>query len=62
MFHQALSTGMILVADDDNPIPKWLVHPASNNREVKGRQICSKPTDDIDRVIEAARPSGNTIR
>jgi hypothetical protein len=25
-------------------------------------RFCSKPIDDIDRVIEAARPSGNTIR
>jgi hypothetical protein len=67
MFHQALSTGMILVADDDNPglgIRVSFNHPASNKfGVVKGwSDSAAKPIDDIDRVIEAARPSGNTIR
>jgi hypothetical protein len=67
MFHQALSTGMILVADDDNPglgIRVNFNHPASNKFGVtKGwSDSDAKPIDDIDRVIEAARPAGNTIR
>lgn len=67
MFHQALSTGMILVADDDNPglgIRVNFNHPASNKFGVaKGWSDASaKPIDDIDRVIEAARPNGNSIR
>lgn len=67
MFHQALSTGMILVADDDNPglgIRVNFNHPAANKfGVVKGwSDSTAKPIDDIDRVIEAARPSGNTIR
>lgn len=67
MFHQALSTGMILVADDDNPglgIRVNFNHPTSNKFGVsKGwSDSDAKPIDDIDRVIEAARPAGNTIR
>jgi len=67
MFHQAVSTGMILVADDDNPglgIRVNFNHPAANKFGVaKGwSDSAAKPIDDIDRVIEAARPSGNTIR
>lgn len=67
MFHQALSTGMILVADDDNPglgIRVNFNHPAANKFGVtKGwSDSAAKPIDDIDRVIEAARPAGNTIR
>lgn len=67
MFHQAVSTGMILVADDDNPglgIRVNFNHPAANKfGVVKGwSDSAAKPIDDIDRVIEAARPSGNTIR
>ena len=67
MFHQALSTGMILVADDDNPglgIRVNFNHPISNKFGVstKWSDASAKPIDDIDRVIEAARPTGNTIR
>jgi hypothetical protein len=67
MFLQALSTGYILVADDDNPglgIRVNFNHPASNKFGVstKWSDSAAKPIDDIDRVIEAARPTGNIIR
>jgi hypothetical protein len=67
MFHQALSTGMILVADDDNPglgIRVNFNHPASNKFGVstKWSDSSATPIDDIDRVIEAARPTGDSIR
>lgn len=67
MFHQALSTGLILIADDDNPglgIRVNFNHPASNKFGVstKWSEASAKPIDDIDRVIEQARPDGNVIR
>lgn len=67
MFHQALSTGYILVADDDNPglgIRVNFNHPASNKFGVTTPWSDSgaKPLDDIDRIIEVARPAGNIIR
>ena len=67
MFHQALSTGYILIADDDNPglgIRVNFNHPASNKFGVstKWSDPTAKPIDDIDRVIEQARPKGNVVR
>jgi hypothetical protein len=67
MHHQALSTGLILIADDDNPglgIRVDFNHPASNKFGVstKWSEASAKPIDDIDRVIEQARPEGNVIR
>jgi len=67
MFLQALSTGYILVADDDNPgigVRVNFNHPAKNKFGVstKWSDSAAKPIDDIDRVIEAARPFGNVIR
>jgi len=67
MFHQALSTGYILVADDDNPglgVRVNFNHSDDNKFgvEIKWSESGAKCIDDIDRVIEAARPSGNTIK
>jgi hypothetical protein len=67
MFHQALSSGMILVGDDDNPglgIRVNFNHPAANKFGVANKWSDSgaTPIDDIDRVLERAGPDGNTIR
>lgn len=66
MFHQALSTGLILITDEDNPALGIRVdfgHPASNKYGVTTpwSDANAKPIDDIDRIIEAARVNGDKL-
>ena len=66
MFHQALSTGLILITDEDNPglgIRVDFGHPSSNKYGVTTpwSDAGAKPIDDIDRIIEAARVNGDKL-
>jgi hypothetical protein len=67
MFLQALSTGVILVTDEDNPglgIRVNFGHPDSNKYGVgtPWTDASSKPIDDIEHVISQARLKGYVVR
>ena len=67
MFLQALSTGVILITDEDNPglgIRVDFGHPDSNKYGVgkPWTNATAKPIDDIENVISEARVNGDVIR
>lgn len=67
MFLQALSTGVILVTDDDNPgvgIRVDFGHPDDNKYGVgkPWTDATAKPIDDIEHVISQARLNGDVVR
>ena len=66
MFQEALSTGLILITDEDNPgigIRVDFGHPSSNKYGVvtPWSDANAKPIDDIERIIEAGRVDGNKL-
>lgn len=67
MFLQALSTGVILVTDEDNPgvgIRVNFGHPDANKYGVgkPWTDATAKPIDDIEHVISEARLNGDVVR
>lgn len=67
MFLMGLSTGLIVVTDEDNPgvgIRVDFGHPDSNKYGVSlpWTDTNAKPIDDIDNVLDAARVNGDVVR
>lgn len=67
MFLMGLSTGLIVVTDEDNPgvgIRVDFGHPDSNKYGVSlpWTDANAKPIDDIDNVLDAARVNGDVVR
>ena len=67
MFHEGLSTGLIVITDEDNPglgIRIDFGHPDENKFGVGvvWSDVNAKPIDDINLVLDASRLNGDSVR